>query len=317
MVEYRTFRNGDPPAILSLWHGCGLGRGAAQGVTQDAFDISVYCQPYFDRGGLILAWDGDEAVGFVHAGFAALPDGSGVDRSIGVVCAVMVRPDRRRQGVGRELLSRAEAYLRGRGAAAIKAGPSRGEDPFYFGLYGGARPSGFLESDAAAAPFLAAAGYEPAKRVGVFQRNLSQGRDPTNFRIVSIRRKSELAIADAPVDPSWWWYTHEARFDTVRFRLMPKVGGGPESSSLTVIGLDCYLACWGERSVGLTDLFVAEENRGKGYAQALVIEVIRRLRQELVTRVEMHAPEESADVMKVVNACGFERVDTGVVYAKR
>ena len=317
MVEYRPFRNGDPPAILSLWHACGLGRGAAQSITHDALDLSVYCQPYFDRRGLILAFDGGEPIGFAHAGPSASADQSGTDPTAGVLCAVMVRPDRRRQGVGRELVRLAEEHLRGEGATALHAGPSRGRDPFYFGVYGGSRPCGFLESDPAAAPFLAAVGYEPDVRTAVFQRDLSQGRDPTNFRIVSIRRKTELGLAETPDDPSWWWYTHHARFDTVRFRLMPRLGGGGEYSSLTVLGLDCYLASWNERAVGLTDLLVSEAFRGKGYGQTLVIEVIRRLRQELVTRVELQVPETAEDVLKVANACGFAQVDTGVAYVKR
>ena len=317
MVEYRPFRNGDPPAILSLWNGSGLGRGAAQSITHDAFDLAVYCQPWFDRRGLVVAVEEGSIVGFAHGGPASTADGSGVDRGVGVLCAVVVRPDCRRRGIGCGLVEAVESHLRAEGATTLRAGPTRGHDPFYFGIYGGARPTGFLASDAAAAPFLAALGYQPLAATGVFQRDLSQGRDPTNFRIVSIRRKSILDIAETPANPTYWWYTHHARFDTVRFRLLSKIGTSEEYASLTVIGLDCYLASWDERAVGLTDLLVREDLRGKGYGQTLVIEVIRRLRQELVTRVEMSVPDGAVDVQKVVDACGFTPVDTGVAYVKR
>ena len=320
MVAYRPFRNLDPPAVRAVWQSAGLGRGAATAIGNDAFDFCNYSQPYFDPAGLIVAEEPDaggqpRAVGFIHVGFAATDDGSGLDHSHGVVCAIAVRPEVRRRGIGRELLAQGEAYLRQRGATRITAGPARRRDPFFFGLYGGSRPSGFLESDPLASVFFTAHGYEPVERHGIFQRDLTNSRDPANFRIVSIRRKSELAIEETPPDPNWWWYTHTGRLDSVNFRLVPR-GGGAVAAELTAVGLDLYLASWSERVVGLCDLNVRDDLQGKGYGQTLVIEVLRRLRQELVTRAEIHSPEHMKSVMTVIQATGFERVDTGVVYAK-
>ena len=317
MVDYRPFRNADPPAIREIWRTAGLGRGAATGIGNDAFDFCNYSQPYFDRAGLILACDPSDGrvVGFVHAGFAASDDGSALDRSRGVVCAVVVRPSDRRRGIGRELLHRAEAYLRDRGAIEILAGPARDADPFFFGLYGGTRPSGFLESDPLASVFLTHCGYEPSARHGVYHRNLTAGRDPANYRIVSIRRKSELGFADVPPHADWWWFTHIGRLDSINFLLLPR-GGGEPTAQLTAVGLDVYLNTWNERAVGLCDLHVRDDLQGKGYGQTLVIEVLRRLRQELVQTVEIHSDESHKSVLSVINATGFERVDTGVVYRK-
>ena len=73
MIEYRPFRNSDPPQLVRLWHESGLGRGAARGFSYDALDRLLLGQHYFDRAGLIVACDGTQIVGFVHAGFRGEP----------------------------------------------------------------------------------------------------------------------------------------------------------------------------------------------------------------------------------------------------
>ena len=64
------------------------------------------------------------------------------------------------------------------------------------------------------------------------------------------------------------------------------------------------------------DVHVEEERRGQGYGQTLLVEVLKRLRQELITVAEIHAPESNEVANGVIRATGFERVDTGVVYRK-
>lgn len=316
MIEYRTFRNSDPARIVALWNGCALGRGAATGVTVDAFETLNFAQPYFDRKGLILACDGADIVGFVHAGFGANADESALAYDSGVICAILVHPSFRRRGIARELLKRGESYLRERGAQTLFAGPSEPRDPFFFGLYGGSSPSGFLESDCDAAPFLSAMCYEPIERHTVLQCDLSKQRSPMSFRLVNVRRKIELAITPEPPNASWWWGTRYGRLDSVEFALRPKESPS-EVAEMTVVGLDLYMTSWQQRAVGLTHLRTQESELRKGYAQALVIEASRRLKDELVTLAEAHALESNTAVLKLLESCGFVRVDTGVVYRRK
>ena len=194
MVDFRPFLNLDPPRIVDLWNACGLGRGAADGITPDAFERTVFSRQYFDRQGFLVAQDGSTVVGFAHAGFGPNDDQSRLDRQTGVICAVMVRPDFRGRGIGRELVHRAEEYLKAAGSATIIAGPANPDDPFYGGLYGGVQPAGFLDSDPLAVPFFTALGYEPAARHAIFQRDLTSGSDPVNFQLMTIRRKAQLAV---------------------------------------------------------------------------------------------------------------------------
>lgn len=315
MVEYRPFRNSDPPHLVRLWHECNLGRGAAAGFKADSLELVNFSQPYFDAHGLILAFDGDRPVGFVHAGFGCDDAEARLDTSCGVICAVMVVPDYRRQGIGRTLVDLAAQYLQQRGATEIQAGQSKRRDPFYFGLYGGARPTGFLESDPAAAPFFAALGYQSGPTYGVFQRDLTLGSDPIHFKLMAIRRATQLVMADQPAAPTWWWFCHTGRVDSLRFRLAPKKGG-PPIAGVSVIGLDSYIAKWNARAIGLVDVFVRDQDRGKGYGRALLVEVTRHMRQELITLAEIHAPDANEVAVSAISAAGFLRIDTGVVYTK-
>lgn len=315
MIEYRSFHNSDPPLLVKLWHACRLGRGAAERFTTDAFETVNFAQPHFNPAGLIVACDGPNLVGFVHAGFGCNSDESELSFDSGVVCAVMVHPEYRRQGIGRELMQRAERFLTGLGASELYAGSARPRDPFYVGLYGGSEPAGFLESDPDAAPFCEALGYVSVERYGVYQCQLEQSNVPFSMRLMSVRRKTQLTVAEQPDRPSWWWATRFGRLDSIRFLLVPKEGG-PPVAGVTVIGLDLYLAKWGQRPIGMIDLFVPEADRRQGYAQALIVEVCRKLKEELVSCAEAHALETDTVAIAAIESAGFQRIDTGVVYKR-
>lgn len=315
MVDYRPFNNLDPPRIASVWNRAKLGPGAAEGITPDAFEHVNFSQPYFDRNGLIVACDGERAVGFVHAGFGPDREGSALSREVGVICAVVVDPEFRRQGIGRELVRRAEEYLRAAGVSAILAGGAPPNDPFFVGLYGGVEPAGFLDSDPDAAPFFEALGYEAALRHGTFQRNLAEGGDPVNVQLMTIRRRTQLAVPQGPLRRPWWWQARFGKLDSIRFALVDKASEEP-LASLTVVSLDFFLPKWQQRAVGLIDLLVGPEQRRQGCGQALVLEVCRRLRQEMFSLVEAHAADDDATTIAMLEAAGLERVDTGTVFSK-
>lgn len=315
MIESRHFQNGDPPHLLRLWHECHLGRGAAEGFSIDAFETLIFGQPYFDPRGLIVATDGPRIVGYVHAGFGGNDSESDVSTERGVICAAMVHPQYRRQGIGRELVRRAEEYLRAAGAQQLLAGPAQPNDPFYFGLYGGSQASGFLESDPLAGPFFQSLGYVPHERHLVYQREISEKGDPVGIRLMNIRRNTKVGVPDPPLPQTWWWMTRMGRLDSLQLGLFPKTGGKPVAK-VTVLGLDLYISKWQTRAIGLVDLVVNEPEQRKGYGQAFLIEVCRRVRNEMITLVEAHAPESNTGALAVLKSAGFTQLDTGVVYRR-
>lgn len=315
LIEYRRFRNTDPPAVLRLWQSAGLGRGAATGLTADQFDDLIFAQPYFDRNGLIIACDDGKAVGFVHAGFRADATQQQLTCAEGAICAVMVLPEYRHQGIGRRLVELAEEYLRASGATAIHAGPAPPCDPFYFGLYGGSQPAGFLESDTDAKPFFTRLGYVPSARHIVYQRRLTDASDPVGLRLITIRRSTQLVMMESATPRPWWWQTRPGRLDTLHLGLVPR-GGGDPFAEVTVVGLDLYVPRWQARPIGLIDLHVPEEHRRKGYGQALLVEVCRRFREEVVGIIEAHAPEIDGPSRAVFRSANFLEIDAGIVYRR-
>jgi ribosomal protein S18 acetylase RimI-like enzyme len=314
VIEYRHYRNSDPPRILTLWNQSGFARGGATGISHDLLDQLLFSQPYFDRRGLILACEDDRLVGMVHAGFGCNEHRTDLNPLDGVICQLLVHPERRRQGIGRELMDRAKRYLVEQGSTTIHAGPGPGRDPFYCGLYGGSESAGFLATDEDAAEFLASCGFEAADRFVVYQRPLElEAGEAVDFRSVQWKRQVRIEISAQNNDGDWWWNNRFGRLDYVRFRLLQKEND-EVLASLTLIGLDQFIPKWNSRAIGLADIHVAENRRRQGLGRLLITETLRRLKQETISLVESHAIESDVALMGLLTSCGFQRIDAGTQY---
>ena len=296
-----------------MWNHSYHGRGVASPISPDIFDVAALAHTYFDPQGLILAILDGRPIGFVHVGFSVNAAHTQLDLTQAVVCAIVVEPEHRHSQVGSQLLDQARQYARSRGATDLFAGPSPGRDPFYTGIYGGSRPSGFLQSHESIGPFLLQQGFTEYEKHNIYQKDLQNSRDPINFRLMNIRRKMELKLTDQPSQVDWWWMVRMGRYDYLRFELYPR-GGNEPVAGVSVIGLDFYVSSWHERAVGLLDLFVLESERRKGYAQALLIELGRRLKEEMITLAEIHVPCSKPEVMQLIESTGFQQIDLGIVY---
>lgn len=316
MLTFRPFHNSDPPRLVHVWRTSQLGRGAAQELSCDWFDELVLAAPYFDRNGLIVAEDGPgNVVGFVHAGFGSNAAGSGLDRSAGVIAAVVVHPDVRRRGIGRELVKRAEQYLSSSGSTICQAGERAPRDPFYLGLYGGSESLGVLESDLAAAHFFASLGYGPTEVIHLFSRNLSAGRDPFDPRLLLLRRKVAVVMADQLSTASWWWLTRQGRVDAFVCALEPK-SGGPILGSMTVWGMELMSRDRKIRTVGIRDIEIRSSERRKGLAKMLLIDSMKLLRDQRVECVEVAISDADTPMKQLLVSLGFVAVDRGLVLQK-
>lgn len=315
MIAYRHFKNQDVPALVELWNACELGPGAARRFSLDSFDQFVLAEPYFDRRALIEAWDDDQLVGFVHAGFGPDDSGSRLCQEQGVVCLVMVRPEFRRQGIGRRLVELAEEFLRSQGARTLLAGESLNRNPFYLGLYGGADSAGFLETDPLARPFFERLGYLPAESYVLMGRELQAGKLPFDPRMVALRKSVRLNVLDRPPSSTWWWLVRHGRFDSLTFTLIPN-SGLVIPGIVTCWGMDLHTETRGKRTVGITDLFVADSVRRKGYAKALLCEVLRFFREDGVAEMEVVVPEGNQPAQALFVGLGFTPRDRGTVFRK-
>ncbi len=314
-VQFRSFHNADPPKLHQLWHACGLGRNAAEGFSCDIFELFSCSQPYFDREGLIIAHQDRRIVGFVHAGFAVNDAQTGLDPTQGVISALMVHPDFRRQKIATQLVQKAEDYLRSRGSKTVVAGGGKGKNPFYCGIYGGLEPSGFCAKALPWKAFFEPLGYAPNTEVFVMRRDLLQSRDPVNAKLLRHRRHLKLVITDRPDQQTWWWFVRFGHLDSLQFLLQENDTAAVVASG-QIVGMDLFIPKWGVRSVGIREIFVPENQRRHGFALALVLEICRRLRGEMVEMVETHVDSHNKVGIDLFTSAKFELNDRLLTFRK-
>lgn len=315
MVEYRTFRNTDPPGLMEVWDQAFKGRGAVPIPHGALLEGHVFAKPYFDPAGLAIAHDGGRVVGFAHAGFGPNADESGLAVENGVVALVAVAPAHQRQGVGSALLRRAEDYLRGRGARVLYAGSTTDWNPFYQGLYGGSESAGFLVSDPAAAPFLSRHGYRPWRTYPVLQRRLGGSAAVADGRFAGLRRRFELRVAPRRGTTTWWRECVLGPLELIDFLLEEKVTG-KLAARASVWEMESFGRLWNEAAVGLVELEVRPDLRRQGLARFLLAQMFRYLQDQYFSIVEAQVAEEDEPSTKLFRGAGFAQVDTGHIYRK-
>jgi ribosomal protein S18 acetylase RimI-like enzyme len=314
VIEFRTFRNTDPPGLVEIWNESLTGRGATRLRAATLLEHCLFAKPYFDPAGLLIAEDGGKLVGFAHAGFG--PNAAETDLSfeVGIVCAVAVRPSYRRQKIGTQLLKRAEDYLRGHRAKQIVAGGIRPLNPFYFGLYGGADSPGFLASDAAAGPFLEHNGYQSWSTCLVLDRRLQTYEPVVDPRFLGLRRRYDIQLVPQPEIKSWWQECVMGVFEPVEFRLTDKLSGIPAARMMV----------WemtagrqpGNAAAGVLDVQVRPDVRRQGLARFLVNQMLRYIQEQFFRGAEAHVPESNAAARGLYGSIGFEQVDVGRSYRR-
>jgi ribosomal protein S18 acetylase RimI-like enzyme len=314
-MRLRPFHNDDPPKLAAIWNEAFTGRGTYPLRNLGPLERCAFSKPYFDPAGLIVAEDGGEPVGFVHAGFGPNADESAIDPTRGVICLIAVRPSDRGKGVGGALLRAAEEYLAARGTRSVRAGPHWPLCPFYFGLYGGSNMPGFLDSDPATGPFLQRHGYRPVDATLVLQRRLDGSAAAADSRFALLRRTYEVQVLDEMSIGSWWQECVYGLLEPREYRLEDKRTGMP-AARLLVWEMEGYSWRWGHPSVGVLDVRVRAEFRRKGLAKFLLTHVLRQLQDDYFGLVEAHAPEDDPVATSLLGGLGFDRVDAGHVYEK-
>jgi len=310
VIQYRAFRNTDPPGLVNVWNESFTSRGAVALRSATLLEYFLFAKSYFDPEGLIVADDDGKAVGFALAGFGPTDDGGRLDPTTGVVCALGVVPARRKQGVGSELASRAEDYLRRRGARAIHAGPMPPWNPFTFGLYGGSQSPGFLDSDAPARPFFERRGYAPHTTRLVFQRTLERPPVVTDGRFAAYRPRYEIQVGPLR-ETTWWQECVYGPLEMHDYRLTEKTTGR-WAARAALWEMEPFGPTWNEHAVGVAALEVVPDMRRKGLGKFLMAQILRHLHEQFFTVAEMQAPETNGPAADLIRGLGFTQVDRGV-----
>ncbi len=309
MIHYRSFCNTDPPGLVNVWNNSFTGRGAVVLRSATILEYFLFAKAYFDPDGLIVAVDGDRLVGFALAGFGPGEGGSRLDTTSGVLSALGVVPSHRKQGIGGELATRAEDYLRRRGAATLYAGPMAPLNPFTFGLYGGSQSPGFLDSDAAAGPFFERRGYLAQEAKLVFQLQLDRPPVVADGRFAAYRQCYEITVCPRR-ETTWWQECVFGPLELHDYRLTDKATG-KWAARASLWEMETYSPAWNEHAIGLAELEVVEDARRKGLARFLLTQILRHVHEQFFTVAEIQAAETNIAAVNVIRGLGFTQVDRG------
>lgn len=310
VVQYRSFRNTDPPQLTEVWNETFTGRGAIPLPSPTPLERFVLAKPYFDPNGLILAEDEGRVIGFGHAGLSI-----GQPQQ-GVVSLVGVRPAFQRRGIGTELLRRCEAYLGERGATTILAGAKGSQNPFYLGLYGGCDSPGILDSDVAGRSFVTKLGYQDKERVLVFHRDLAKPVKVVDTRFAKVRQRYELHARSPRRLKSYAQEGTIGAVEPLEFYLQDRQTTATPARTL-VWEMEGFGWRWGRPSVGLVCFEVEPQLRRQGLGKFLLTMLLKQLQEQYFEIAELQLDEKNQESVHFVHDVNFEQVDVGRVYIRR
>jgi ribosomal protein S18 acetylase RimI-like enzyme len=314
VIHYRIFRNGDPPGLAEVWNAAFTGRGAVRMQGPTWLEYFLFSKTYFAPESLLVACADSQIVGFSLAGCGPNETENALDLRNGVLCLLAVSPSHQGQGIGSELLRRAEAYLGEQGSQKLFAGPTPPLNPYNLGLYGGSSSPGFLDSDPKARPFLERKGYTLESTSLVFQRSLKQGLNFSDGRFAAHRLRYEIHAS--PFQGTTWW--QECILGPVElheYRLQDKLTSRTIARAL-MWEMETYNARWNEHAIGITDIVVPDEMRRQGLAKFLIAQILRYLQDQFFSLVEIQARADNAAAINLLRSLGFNQVDTGHSFRK-
>lgn len=312
MVEYRNFRNTDPPHIVDLWNASLPNRGAVVLQGSMMLERHVFAKPFFDPAGIILAEENEQTIGFGHFGGCQSVEGNEVH---GVVCAVAVLPGQRRRGIGSQILYRGEEYLLERGASKIFAGGHGSLNPFYAGLYGGADSPGFLKSDPAAEPFFRRHRYAVQDVVLVMQRKLDTPLKTLDPRFASLRNRFDIVMGSPRSLGGWWEECTRGCLEPIEFVVEDRAKKELVGRAL-VWEMEAFGQRWGKPALGILDFTIRDDYRGQGLGKLLMTHVLRQTQEQFFEIVETQISEKNLVALSLLRGLGFETVDRGQIFAK-
>ena len=315
MIDYRPFRNTDPPAICEIWRNHPPLRAIYRPLTPSVLEATVLSRPYFDRDGFIVATENGHPIGFAHAGFSVNSDGSGLDNHRGTTCMLMLAQPQQQGDVAAELLRRSEDYLRQRGAQNLYGGGTQSIAPYYQGLYGGATVPGVLATDQQTLEFFRQAGYVESTRRSILQRQLAGFRPPVDRLQLQLKRSMQVESRPDPPAVTWWEACTEGLADRFCFMATPRAGG-PASAAAVFWDVEPLASGWGVHARGLLRLEVSPAVDREAMATYLLGEALRLMAGDGATLAEIQTVVQENALQQVLLNLGFQEVEQAVQLEK-
>ena len=316
MIEYRSFRNSDPPHIAAIWNSQPPLRGRIPQVRPNFLAEHVFGKTYFERDGLILAIVDGEAIGFAHAGFGPATDRSSLQHSNGVVSCLMTVDHPQASDAASGLLEHSERYLTSRGARRITAYGYQERCPFYLGLYGGAQLPGILNDQETTITTFLSAGYQQRDRTIVLQRALERGAIPIDRSQHLLKRTYDIDAAINPPDPDWWAASTLGPFSRMQFDLLARADD-TVCGQLLVWDMHPLAKSWNVTSAGLVDMTITPTHLNLETTRFFIAEVSRYLYRRSISLLEVQHSASDEAAATIYEDLGFQHVDEAILLEKK
>ena len=317
MISYRRSINTDPPALVEVWNDASAARGTYPLRNPSLLERWIFSKTYYCHDDFVIAVDDDtkRIIGFALVGFGPDEDLGKLNTNIGIVCAVVVRSEYRKRGIGRELMRAAEEVLKRRGATEIIVGSMWPANPYLFGLYGGSNSPGILASEPDATPFLKPLGYSPAESCLVLQKKLDSPLTVADTRFGMLRRRYDAQTLRIAGVPTWWHECVWGQLEPVEIRLIDKLTNMPAARAV-VWELEGFSWKWNHPSAGILDIQVRPDLRKLGLGKLLLSHVLRFLQDQFFAIAELQVPSTDPAAVGLCHSLGFDQVDQGFVYRR-
>jgi ribosomal protein S18 acetylase RimI-like enzyme len=306
MISFRPFLNTDPPLLVEIWRDQKRFPCMASSITVGNLEDLLFGKPYFEAAGLILAFENDRPVGFVHAGFGETIDGNDLERTAGVISMIRVVPECSQDEVIQGLMDRAIKYLRERGSQQVNFGSRFPNSPFYLGLYGGSRIPGIVNEDEVAERACQQLGFQESSRVAVFRRSMVGFRTVVDRRQMKVRRAFQIRANADPSLKTWNEACTMGRNMRMRFSLIDRKDESVRGS-VSYWDMEPLATSWGVCAMGMYNLKVDDEARRAGLATFLVGESLRHLASQSIGIVEAQTSATNEATCGLLEKLGFEK----------
>ncbi len=315
MTEIRPFLNSDPPHIVDLWNCQPAQRAMVPTINVGFLSQHVLGKPYFDREGMLLAFQDGRLEGFAHVGFGPAEDGSCLSCETAVVSMLMTRNPCSTGSIAADLLERVETYCRSRGSQRIYAMGAPRLSPFYLGLYGGCQIPGVLRGQTELHDVFECAGFETIDQTRIMHCPLSDGAIPIDRSQHLLRRNYDIEAAVNPPDRTWWEASTLGPFARIQFDLLDQTGEQP-TGEIRVWDMQPLANAWNVTVAGLVDMNLPDEQPETEILRFFIGEVSRFLHRRSIALLEAQYSFQDARAAEVFPSLGFTQVDEADVMCK-
>lgn len=320
MIGFRTYRNGDSPALAQLWNRGLPDLAVVQPLTAHEFDALIVGKLHFDGRGLCVAEEAGRILGYAHAGFGpSSPGGPShrLDQELGSIAMIVVDPlaQEREAEIAAGLIRETERYLTDRGAKVIYAGGRSPVDPFYWGLYGGSEFAGILDTHSSFREAVEAARYERVAFAQLLELDLSV-EEPRDPRAPLLRRQARVDVVEDELPSGWWQALAIGLFRPTSFKLVERSTNRTAARAMTWDFAAGAGVCDGRSRTCIIEMEVEPERRRLGYGRFLVAEILRHARNQMADVLSVQTSSTNTPALALYQSMGFVPVGHSTLYRK-